>query len=232
MHFWSAAVAELEDPDRYAQAFALLSPGEQHHAARFRFDPDRNSFLVSRALRRRVLSQYAEVDPGKWQFSANEYGRPKIAFPQLAEPLEFNCSRSSDLVVCAVTRGLSVGVDVERLDRKVSPAIARSTFAASEAAALDAVPRRQRAERFFTYWTLKEAYLKARSRGLSLPLNSMAFAVTERPRLSAQMVFSAANDCSEWQFTLLSPTPRHIAAVCVRRLNSRDPQGEIRLFMA
>ena len=228
MHFWSAAVSELEDSGQYSASFALLSDSEKAHAGRFRFERDRNAFVASRALRRRTLSQYAEVEPGEWEFTANEYGRPRIAYPQFDGTIEFNCSRSADLVVCAVTSGIPIGVDIERLDRKVPSNIPESAFAASEKAALEALPRHERGKRFFTYWTLKEAYLKARSRGLSLPLDSVAFTVADRPHPVAKMVFSAANDCSDWQFTLLFPTPSHIAAVCVRGPAGSDPRVDMR----
>jgi len=230
VHLWTAAVSELEDPEHYASSWSVLSTSEQRHAGRFRFEQDRNSFLASRALRRHVLSCYAAVEPKQWQFADSEYGRPRIAFPVLDEMLEFNCSKSADLVICAVTRGISVGVDIERLDRKVPGPVAESTFAAIELAAIEALPRNDQGKRFFAYWTLKEAYLKARGLGLSVPLDSMAFTVTDSPGLVGHMEFSAANDCSEWQFTLLSPSPLHIAAVCVRRQYDLEAHVEIHRY--
>jgi len=228
VHLWSAAVSELDDPDTCAEAWAVLPTGEQDHVGRFQFEHDRNAFLASRSLRRRVLSHYAAVDPGQWQFKVNEHGRPRIAFPLLDETLEFNCSKSTDMVICAVTRGTPVGVDIERVDRRVPGGLAESTFAPSERAALAAQPQNEQETQFFTYWTLKESYLKARGLGLSLPLDSIAFSIADRPRLAAQMVFSAANDCTEWQFALLAPTPMHIAAVCVRRPGGPAPRVVMR----
>ena len=217
VHLWFAAVAELEDPNHSAASWAVLSSSEKQHAARFYFARDRNSFLTSRSLRRHVLSHYVAVEPSQWQFTSNQYGRPRIAFPLIDEPLEFNSSKSGDLVVCAVTRGISVGVDIERLDRPVPRGVAESTFAPSETAALDALPCNARSKRFFTHWTLKEAYVKARGLGLSIPLDSVAFTVTDSPHLNGHLESSAANDCDAWRFTVVSPTLSHIAAVCVRQ---------------
>lgn len=230
VHLWSAAVSELQDPEQLAASWAVLSTSEKHHAGRFHFERDRNAFLASRSLRRRVLSRYAGVDPGQWQFTVSEHGRPRIAFPVLDETLEFNCSKSVDMVVCAVTCGAPVGVDIEREDRRVPEGVAEATFAPSEKAALAALPQHEQGKRFFTYWTLKESYLKARGLGLSLPLDAIAFSVADSPRLTAQMVFSAANDCGEWKFTLLAPAPAHIAAVCVRRQGGPDPRVVMRRF--
>jgi 4'-phosphopantetheinyl transferase len=230
VHLWSTAVSELEDPEQIAAAWAVLSTSEKQHAGRFHFERDRSAFLASRSLRRRALSHYAAVDPGLWQFTVNEHGRPRIASPVLDETLEFNCSKSVDVVICAVTRGIPVGVDIERVDRRVPQGIAEATFAASEKAALAALPQHEQGKRFYTYWTLKESYLKARGLGLSLPLDPIAFSVADSPRLGGNLAFSVANDCGVWQFTLLAPTPSHIAAVCVSGRGGPDPQVVLRRF--
>jgi 4'-phosphopantetheinyl transferase len=148
----------------------------------------------------------------------------------LDETLEFNCSKSVDVVICAVTRGIPVGVDIERVDRRVPQGIAEATFAASEKAALAALPQHEQGKRFYTYWTLKESYLKARGLGLSLPLDPIAFSVADSPRLGGNLAFSVANDCGVWQFTLLAPTPSHIAAVCVSGRGGPAPQVVLRRF--
>jgi 4'-phosphopantetheinyl transferase len=232
VQLWVATVAELEDPNHAAASWAVLSPGEKRHAERFYFERDRNSFLTSRSLRRHVLSHYAAVEPKQWQFTANQYGRPRIAFPLLDEPLEFNTSKCGDLVVCAVTRGLCVGVDIERLDRSVPEGVAESTFAPGEIAALQLLPLSDRDKRFFTLWTLKEAYVKARGMGLSMPLDSVAFNVTDTTCLQGHLESLAESDCDAWHFTLHSPTPSHIVAVCIPRQRGFDPHIVMRRVSA
>ena len=46
--------------------------------ARFVFERDRRSFLMTRALVRTILSRYATVAPADWRFIANVHGRPEI----------------------------------------------------------------------------------------------------------------------------------------------------------
>ncbi len=224
VHLWFAAVTDLDDPRHSAAAWAVLSTSEKRHAARFQFARDRNSFLTSRSLRRHVLSHYAAVAPSQWQFTSNQHGRPGIAYPLTDDPLEFNSSKSGDLVVCAVTRGVGVGVDIERLDRPVSAGLVESIFSPREIVALQALPLSDRNKRLLTHWTLKEAYVKARGLGLSIPLDSVAFTVSDSPRPAACLESSVANDCDAWQFTLLAPTRAHIAAVCVQRQHGPDPK--------
>jgi len=230
VQLWTADVSELNDTEHYATSWAVLSSSEQAHAHRFRFDRDRKSFVASRALRRRVLSYYADVKPGQWQFTVNEYGRPRILLPLIDEPLEFNCSKSADLVVCAITRGIPVGVDIERLDRKVSEEFAESTCTAGEWAAIKSLPDDEQGKRFLAYWTLKEACLKARGVGLSVPPDSLPFRVTDSTLLAGHLECSTENDCSEWQFTLVSPTAFHIVAICVRRQCDIEALVETRTY--
>ena len=61
-------------------------------------------------------------------------------------------------------------------------------FAPDEVRDLRALPAADQARVFFDYWTLKEAYIKARGLGLALPLDQFAFALPparRRPPLRA-----------------------------------------------
>ena len=62
--------------------------------SRFRFEKDRHTSLVTRALVRTVLSRYADVSPGDWRFVANEYGSPEIDEPSEERCLRFNLSHT------------------------------------------------------------------------------------------------------------------------------------------
>jgi 4'-phosphopantetheinyl transferase len=88
-------------------------------------------------------------------------------------------------------------------------------FSPEEATELGKLPSADLRDRFFLSWTLKEAYIKALGRGLSHPLDSFTFRLTEeRPR---RIGFSAADpqDPGKWRFVLLEPRPQYVAAVCV-----------------
>ena len=98
-------------------------------------------------------------------------GKPTIAHPKDIAPLSFNLSHTERLIVCLVALDREVGVDAEDTERAGETVeVADRFFSPTEVAALRALPAQSRRRRFFQYWTLKEAYIKARGMGLSLPL--------------------------------------------------------------
>lgn len=220
VQLWLAFVAEMKEPRNAALAWEVLSPDERRHAGRFNFEHDRNTYLTSRSLRRHVLSHYADVAPKQWRFTENRYGRPCIDRSMLAGHLEFNVSRSGGIVVCAIAQDGAVGVDIERLDRAVPAGAVDAVMGPREKAALEGLPLSKRGWRFFSHWTLKEAYLKARGMGLSVPLDSIAFDVPCDPDqgmpLEASLQVQPAGDSASWRCMLLSPISTHVMAVCVQ----------------
>ena len=125
---------------------------------------------------REVLSRYAGVIPAQLRFSRGPQGKPALAAP--AMPLDFNLSDSGDWLALVVSDGAGVGVDIEYCDpdRDVLK-LARRCFSAAELADLQACSPAQRMGRFYDYWTLKEAHIKAAGGSLGRELESTAFAL-------------------------------------------------------
>lgn len=205
-------------PDGYVDTAAenILNMEERQQALAFRFQRDRDLYLAAHLFLRRVLSRYAPITPDGWQFSRNAYGKPAIANPAYGW-LQFNLSHTHGLVACAVARECAVGVDVESI-RNLSdlPGLCQYAFAPVETADVLNTPGQQaQTERFFSYWTLKEAYIKARGMGLSLPLQQFAFQRTAGHwQLHCEPALQAGGE--HWQ----SDTIRigaHCLAYCVQR---------------
>jgi 4'-phosphopantetheinyl transferase len=195
-----------------------MSAEEGARQERFVFEKDRHTHLVARGLMRTVLSRYTGVDPASWVFGANSYGKPEIAQPVGLGWLRFNLSHTSGLVVCVVAVGRDVGVDVENVDRQVPAGeLARRHFSAREAADVLSRPAADQLDRFYDYWTLKEAYIKARGMGLSIPLGGFTFELTAGRRIGIAFGPEANDRSCDWQFAQLMPTRRHKIAIAVRR---------------
>lgn len=207
---------EIRDPELLRAYDAILTDDERQKRDRFRFEKDQHTCLVTRALVRTVLSKYADVPPERWRFVTNEHGRPEIDEPAEARWLKFNLSHTHGLIACIVARDREVGVDVEDRDRKGRLLdVADRFFSPPEVQALRALPEDEQLDRFFLYWTLKESYIKARGKGLAIPLSQFSFlidsdiSITFDPRLE--------DDPERWQFTAMSLGRRHALAASVRR---------------
>jgi 4'-phosphopantetheinyl transferase len=215
VHVWFAHVHRVLVRDEQ-NFYTLLCAEERERYGRFRFERDRQIFLVAHAFLRRVLSLYAPVEPDAWRFVANNNGRPEIAYPILNEPLYMNLSHTESLVATAIARLPEVGIDVENTNRPVSPMeIAPSVFTAEECQDLYTFSGEQRIQRFFELWTLKEAYVKARGMGLSLDLKQFRF-VLGMSQLRAEFDPQLDEDPHTWHFGALQPTGEHKAAIAVR----------------
>ena len=217
-HLWFAG---CEDFGREAleTIFGWLPADERLRHDRLHRSEDRRRYLIGRLLTRGLLSRYLQQDPRSLRFVHSEHGRPELA-PQPKSPsLNFNLSHAFGMVACCVTSIHSVGVDVEDLKRPVAAlAIATRFFAPIEAEDLRTRADDARRQRFFAYWTLKEAYVKARGEGLSIPLNQFWFLLDEN---SPRVAFDARlrDDPADWQFEYVKPTQRYLIGIAIRTLS-------------
>jgi 4'-phosphopantetheinyl transferase len=184
-----AFTAQLAGESERAHCRGLLLPEELARAERFRFDDDRDAFVLAHALVNATLSELLERPVGSLRFTLGEHGRPELSQPHGAARLRFNLAHTHGLVAAAFALEHDVGIDVEHIDRRVRVAeLAPRVFSDAERAGLDAQPSdRARRERFFELWTLKEAYVKAIGKGLAAPLREITFeraSASEPPRMS------------------------------------------------
>lgn len=201
--------------DAIALFTRLLSAAERERWERYRVEDARLQYLVGRALVRTTLSRYADVPEEAWEFSLNRYGRPDVAEPAAYRDLSFNLSHTEGLVACAVGRDCALGVDVESVVRRVEiMALAPSVFAPAEVASLGGLAPEEQRDLFFCYWTLKEAYIKARGMGISLALDGFAFdlgGAAPAVRFSEK----CPDDPARWRFRQYVPTAIHKLALAV-----------------
>jgi 4'-phosphopantetheinyl transferase len=210
---WLAETAAWNAPEDRQRLMRLISEDERARFQRFHFDQDRLAFLVAHGLVRMALSRSAPVAPVEWTFSADSYGKPSIAAP--ASTLSFSLSHTRGLVACAITRNRPLGVDVEDASRPAPLEIAERYFGPGERRDIFATDPDQRTRRFFEYWTLKEAYVKACGLGLSLPLDRFEFRRDAAGSWRIAFAPPPLDDPAAWWFHAW-PTPTHQAAVALR----------------
>jgi 4'-phosphopantetheinyl transferase len=203
-------IPELLSDQQLALGYALMTPEERERQRAFVFERNRREYLVTRGLVRTVLSRYRAVRARDWQFRRNEYGRPEIEPPC---GLQFNLSNHPTMVVCAIRDAAAeIGVDVEPIDRGPEVlAIADTVFAASELAALRALPAPDQPDRALALWTLKEAYIKARGMGLALPLKDFAFSFSTAGDVRIDFTTKINDIPDRWRFFIIDREHHRIA---------------------
>jgi 4'-phosphopantetheinyl transferase len=209
VHAWQLRPSELRAPEVRDRWLFLLPADERSQYHQFRTGGMRESYLAARVLCRVTLSRYTGADPSEWRFGKGPHDKPTLVGPDRFNSLRFNLTHTNDLVICVVTRAGEVGVDAEETSRPVDASlVARHFLSRREEARLANLPPRERIERFFEQWVLKEAYVKATGTGL---VNAPERLTVEQ-RDDGQPV--SIGGC---QFSLHRPDSSHVAAAAVFR---------------
>ena len=206
-----------------ARYLEWLSAEERARYRRFYFDADRHVFLMAHSLARSVLGEWSGVAPPVLRFETAENGKPAVAAGTCGEDLQFNLSHTHGLVACAVSRVCPLGVDVEGIDeeRDVS-GVARRVLSEAEYRDWDSRTGEARARRFFEYWTLKEAYIKALGVGLAQPLRELTFTIQP----GGVATVSTAEHGGPWLLRTYEPVGGYLLSVALQSTAS-----EVRLRM-
>ncbi|SEH77207.1 4'-phosphopantetheinyl transferase [Halobacillus karajensis] len=105
------------------------------------------------------------------------YGKPY--FREISS-YHFNISHSGCWVIVG-TDSQPIGVDIQLMS-SIELDVAEQFFSIKENQYLNSQLEHARLSSFYDLWTLKEAYLKAIGKGLSVPLNSFTIGIDENKR--------------------------------------------------
>lgn len=216
VHIWRVHLPLA--PARYADLWQVLNEEERERARRFHFERDRQCSVTARGILRLLLAWYgvgedgAELKPASLNFRYNAYGKPEVSGARLA----FNVTHSGAMILLAFSPLQPLGVDVEYMRAQSDlESLARHFFAPEECATLLALPAEQRVQAFYNCWTRKEAYIKARGLGLSLPLDS--FTVSLKPGEPAALLACTDDKRTpaDWSLFALDPGQEYAGALAV-----------------
>ena len=163
----------------------------QDMVLRYRFREDRVRSLCAYLLLCAGLGRIVET------FSYNEHNKPS----PIDENLYINLSHSKSSVMAGFSES-PLGLDVEFI-RKIYPKIVcNRVFTPTEIAQIESADEPTLA--FFKFWTLKESYVKCIGQGLTFPLQTVEF------QLSNDII-----TCSDSRFTFSTFTQNmHQISIC------------------
>lgn len=206
---------------------STLSEDEFQRASNFHFDKDRDRYIIAHFSLRNILGRYLGTEPAQLEFSIDQHGKPSL----LKHKLEFNLSHSGSFALVAVTLNRIIGVDVERMREGISSlSIARQYFSPAEIVELETVPADQKETAFFACWTRKEAFIKAKGLGLSLPLDSFDVSLTPDEPAILRAVRPQPQEAARWTLLSLDVAPRHAGAVAVENAELKVQDFKFRLW--
>jgi len=178
LHVWRA---QLDFPPAVLQQMAsTLSSDDTGRVERFLITRVRERFIAARGILRQLLGVYLGLDPARLEFCYGPEGKPSLSTIHNSR-ISFNVSHSGNMALFAVCSGAELGVDIEEVKSDFKGIqIASHFFSEKEIAELAKLPPKRANEAFFECWTAKEAYVKARGQGLSIPLRSFTIGLGYR----------------------------------------------------
>ena len=207
VHVWCA---DVDTPWPASLLHGVLSEEERVRARSFAFEEDRRRYVHAHGFLRMVLGKYLDRTPGSIRLTTGRNGKPCLPWDE--RTVQFNLSHAHARVLCALARDRQVGVDVEWRDRELSwRDVAAYTCSERERAILSSLAGPEQVDKFVTWWTLKEAYVKALGVGLELPLNRIEVA----DECKAQWDTPACGDIRDrrWALFTLPMGPEYAGAL-------------------
>ena len=147
---------------------SLLNSQELFRASKFFKCEDRERFIISRAVLKKLLGLCTNLAPQTIVIVSDKNEKPIL---KDCSHIHFNISHSKNCITFAISNK-SVGIDVEYLNENFNyRSIIEACFTVSEIYFIKESPKPVRD--FFKLWTRKEAFLKAIGKGLNDDMNKL-----------------------------------------------------------
>lgn len=167
-------IRQLEDEALFRNMLELTSPYRRQKIAVLKNDNDKRRSLGAAIALDKALEGYG-LEERAMEYEFGSHGKP---FLRYYPEIHFSLSHSKDYAICSI--GIEeLGNDIEWV-RGGKDNVAERFFAAEELAWIkNAVDSKEKDERMFQIWTMKESFLKVTGFGMSLSLKDFAVIMEE-----------------------------------------------------
>lgn len=214
-------VTQFENKTFFQEKLNVLSPYRQRKTALLKQEKDKCRSLGAGLALDHALKIYGKgLREREMEYVFGKWGKPSFRdYPEI----HFSLSHSGEYAICSI--GASpIGNDIERI-RPGRIKIAERFFTERELEFLykgqqdvfaedhmehEDENKGEATQRMFRIWTMKESFLKATGRGMTLPLNEFSVIVEEGQEIRVEQGF----DSIEYQMKEYQDIPGYRAAVC------------------
>jgi 4'-phosphopantetheinyl transferase len=212
VHVWQVNLKTLSI---YANDISkTLSHDELERANKLKFTRDREQFILRRYHLRLILSKYCDCQPHEIMFSYNSYKKPFICLPEFKE-IKFNMSFTYDLMLVGLCKHDDIGIDIEKVHEiRDLENIAAENFSPQELKYFNS--KFDKTNTFFKIWTRKEAFIKAKGKGLYQPLKSFCVDIGPSGSHEYLVIFNHPLDSKLWRTVGLDTFDGYIASMAIK----------------
>ena len=215
VHIWYASLdVSISEFKTLSQT---ITKDECLRAEKFHFEKDKKRFIVGRGILRSILGSYLGIEPRHLRFCYGENGKPAISNQDFRGTIRFNLSHSNGVALFAFTLGREIGVDIEKV-REIGEMeqIVERFFSVREYDRFCHLPEGKKRKLFFTYWTCKEAFIKADGGGFKIPLNSFEVSNVYGNPLKQLKIYCDRKKAAQWFLQTFIPFSGYIGAFAVQ----------------
>lgn len=167
-------IRQLEDETAFHSAVETLSPYRRQKIALLKHGKDKSRSLGASLALNEALKEYG-LEERSMEYDVGGQGKPMFRYyPEI----HFSISHSGEYAICSIGEE-EIGSDIERV-RSEKERLAERFFTEEELTWIrKAKLPKEREERIFRIWTMKESFLKVTGFGMSLPLKDFAVVIKD-----------------------------------------------------
>ncbi len=149
---------------------SLLSNEEKRRCSEYMYEAEKVRYTCNHRFVRQVLSNYLKVEASSIVFSITNFGKPFVKNTGLF----FNYSYRDKICVLAISRDAEIGIDIEKIKLLQDlETFASFSFSEMEKKIIFESSPENFESTLFTFWTYKEAIIKALGIGLNADLTQI-----------------------------------------------------------